>query len=301
MRMITWKSGAAMVALGAAFLFAAPLKAQNAADKPSAGTQGDQARVEAARDFRSSQIIGLAVRNKANENIGKIDDLVIDMKTGDVRYAALSFGGFVGIGSKLFAVPLEAMTFKSGDPNKVNDRYFVFDVTKEHLDKAPGFDSSHWPDVANKEWSASIDKHYNVNRPTQSATVGNKDTTPIVHETVFRASKIKGMKVKNDTNQNLGSIDDLVISLPHGKLKYVALSYGSTLGLGGKLFAVPLSAMTLSHAQNETFLLVHVSEDALKNAPGFDKDRWPNTADPNWAKDVDSYYQRTATRPATRQ
>src|SRR5439155_7655634 len=112
---------------------------------------------------------------------------------------------------------------------------------------------------------------------------------PLAFETVFRASKIKSMKVKNDMNQNLGSIDDLVINLPHGKVKYLALSYGSTLGLGGKLFAVPLSAMTLTHAQNETFLLVHVKEDALKNAPGFDKDHWPNTADANWAKDIDTY------------
>jgi len=298
MRTITWTSSAAVPALGLAFLLAAPLKAQNPAANAPAGTQGGQARIEAAHDFRSSQIIGMPVRNKNNENIGKIDDLVIDLKSGDVHYAAVSFGGFAGIGSKLFAVPLEAMTFKFGDPNKVSDRCFVFDVTKDQLDKAPGFDSSHWPNVADQQWSASIDKHYNVNRRnTQTAT----DTAPVAYETVFRASKIKGMKVKNDTNQNLGSIDDLVINLPHGKVKYIALSYGSTLGLGGKLFAVPLSAMTLTHAQNETFLLVHVSEEALKNAPGFDKDHWPNTADPNWAKDIDAYFQRTATRSTTRQ
>jgi len=299
MRTITWTSGAAIAVLGVAFLFAAPLKAQNAADKPSAGTQGGQTRIEAAHDFRSSQIIGMAVRNKNNENIGKIDDLVIDMKAGDVRYAALSFGGFAGIGSKLFAVPLEAMTFKFGDPNKINDRCFILDVTKDQLDNTEGFDSSHWPNVADPKWSASIDKHYNIQR--RDTTGAATDTGNVAFETVFRASKIKSMKVKNDTNQNLGSIDDLVINLPHGKVKYVALSYGSTLGLGGKLFAVPLSAMTLTHAQNETFLLVHVSEDALKNAPGFDKDHWPNTADANWAKDIDTYYQRTATRPTTRQ
>jgi sporulation protein YlmC with PRC-barrel domain len=301
MRTITWTSGAAIAVLGVAFLFAAPLKAQNTADKPSAGTQGGQARIEATHDFRLSQTIGMPVRNKNNENIGKIDDLVIDMKSGDVCYAALSFGGVAGIGSKLFAVPLQAMTFKFGDPNKANDRAFIFDVNKDQLDKSPGFDSSHWPDVADKQWSAGIDKHYNINRANTTVKESNA-TTPIAYETVFRASKIKSMKVKNDANQNLGSIDDLVINLPHGKVKYVALSYGSTLGLGGKLFAVPLSAMTLTHAQNETFLLVHVSEDALKNAPGsFDKDHWPNTADPNWAKEIDPYFQRTATRPATRQ
>ena len=59
-----------------------------------------------------------------------------------------------------------------------------------------------------------------------------------------------------------------------------------------------LPHFTLSHADTKTFFVIHdVSQEALKNAPGFNKDRWPNAADPNWTREVDSYYERTAQRP----
>jgi len=273
----------------AAFAFALVGALANvaAADDPA---KGDQAQVAISHVFRTGDIIGLPVKNKSHETLGKIDDLVIDMKTGEVRYAAVSFGGVAGFGSKLFAVPWGSMPFMFGEPNQASSRHFMFNVTKDELDRAPGFDSSHWPNVGDPKWGAAIDKHYNVER---------KDTgtgAAVTYETVFRASKIKGMDVRNEANENLGSVDELVIDVTKGHVKYMALSYGSWFTGGNKLFAVPLSSVTLNHANDKTFFLIHVSQDALKNAPGFDKNNWPNTADPNWAKGIDTYYQRSAQR-----
>jgi len=178
----------------------------------------------------------------------------------------------------------------------------MFDVSKEQLENTPGFDSSHWPNVADPQWSASVDKHYNFDRTAQaSANTDNARQTTVAYETVFRASKIKGMDVRNDKNEHLGDIDDMVVDVTKGHVKYLALSYGSWFTGGNKLFAVPLSSFTLTHDNNKTFFTVHVSQDALKNAPGFDKSNWPDTADPNWAKGIDSYYERSAQRPTTRQ
>jgi len=268
------------------------------AAEPASG-QGE-AGVAIAHTLRTNDIIGLPVKNNRHEDVGKINDLVVDMKTGEVRYAALSFGGVAGIGSKLFAIPWQNMTFMYGEPNKANSRHFMFDVTKEHLENAPGFDSSNWPNVADPKWSASIDKHYKVERNTTTTTT-TEPRQAVTYETVFRASQIKGMDVRNDANEDLGSIDELVIDVTKGHVKYVALSFGSWFTGGNKLFAVPLSACTLTHANDKTYFVVHVSQDSLKNAPGFEKSRWPNTADPNWAKSIDSYYERSAQRPTTRQ
>jgi len=278
----------------AAFAFAVVAALTNvaAADEPA---KAGQAQVTIAHVFRIGDIIGLPVKNNAHETMGKIDDLVVDMKTGDVRYAALSFGGVAGIGSKLFAVPWGKMTFMFGEPNKADSRHFMFDATKDQLERAPGFDASHWPKVGDPQWSASIDKHYNVTRKEKGTDGG----ATVTYETVFRASKIKGMDVRNDANENLGSVDELVIDVTKGHVKYVALSYGSWFTGGNKLFAVPLSSLTLNHANDKTFFLIHVSQESLKNAPGFDKNNWPNTADANWAQSIDTYYQRTATRTTT--
>jgi len=268
---------------------------------PAGNAAKQEAGVAIAHTLRTSDIIGLAVKNKNHEDVGKIDDLVIDMKTGEVRYAALSFGGVVGIGSKLFAIPWQSMTFMYGEPNKANSRHFMFDVTKEQLENAPGFDSSRWPNVADPSWSAAIDKHYKVDRKNPTVVNTSEPRQAVAYETVFRASQIKGMDVRNKENDNLGSVDELVIDVTKGHVKYVALSYGSWFTGGNKLFAIPLSACTLTHANDKTYFTVSASQDALKNAPGFEKSHWPNTADPNWAKSIDTYYERTAQRPTTRQ
>jgi len=271
----SWKFGSALFCAGLVWGLAGAARAD------------EQAKVAVAHVFRTADIVGLAVQNKQGENIGKIDDLVLDIKSGEVRYAAVAHGGVAGLGSKLFAVPLDKMSFVMGEPNNRSSRHFVFDVSKDELDKSQGFDSSHWPNVADPKWSTSAERK-------QEATTGERPN--LAYETVFRASKIKGMDVRNDANENLGSIDDLVIDIPRAHVKYLALSFGSWFTGGNKLFAVPLGEFTLKHAENKTFLALHHTQEALKNAPGFDKNHWPNTADPNWGKEIDSYFERTASR-----
>jgi sporulation protein YlmC with PRC-barrel domain len=184
-----------------------------------------------------------------------------------------------------------------GEPNKANSRHFMFEASKDQLDNAPGFETSHWPNVADAQWGASIDKHYKIERKehAQDQVAAPK----VAYETVFRASKIKGMDVRNDANENLGDVDELVIDVTKGHVKYVALSFGSWFTGGNKLFAVPLSAFTLKHDNDKTFLVTHVSQESLRNAPGFDKNHWPDTASPDWAKGIDTYYERTAQRNTT--
>ena len=79
-----------------------------------------------------------------------------------------------------------------------------------------------------------------------------------------------------------------MLDMRAGKVGYAVLSFGGFLGMGEKLFAVPWSALTLD-TENKRFVL-NVEKDRLKNAPGFDKDKWPNMADESWAKEIHSYY-----------
>lgn len=101
-------------------------------------------------------LIGNDVVNKANEAVGDIKEIMLDVKRGRVSYAVLSFGGFLGMGEKLFAVPWEALTL---DPVK---KRFVLDVTRDRLKEAPGFDKGHWPDMADPGWRKGIHEYYGV-------------------------------------------------------------------------------------------------------------------------------------------
>lgn len=87
----------------------------------------------------ASTLIGDDVKNPEGEDLGKIEEIMIDVDNGRVAYAVLSFGGFLGIGNKLFAVPWSAMALD------VEDEAFVLDVDKETLEEAPGFDKDDWP------------------------------------------------------------------------------------------------------------------------------------------------------------
>jgi sporulation protein YlmC with PRC-barrel domain len=61
-------------------------------------------------DWRTSKMTGLNVYNDKNENIGSIDDLLMD-KTGNIKVAVISVGGFLGVGSRLVAIPFDKIKF----------------------------------------------------------------------------------------------------------------------------------------------------------------------------------------------
>jgi sporulation protein YlmC with PRC-barrel domain len=93
---------------------------------------------------RASKIIGTAVKNSKGDNLGDIKELVLDPASGQVVYAVVSFGGVMGVGDKLFAVPWMALRWTQ------EKSYYVLDMDKNTLKKAPGFDKKHWPDSAHK-------------------------------------------------------------------------------------------------------------------------------------------------------
>lgn len=118
----------------------------------------------------------------------------------------------------------------------------------------------------------------------------------------FRASKLTGLNVQNSQNEKLGTVDDLVIDVSTGRIAYVAMSFGGILGIGDKLFAVPYDQLKFVHDKDDMHFVLDVPKDRLKDAPGFDKSKWPDFADPNWSQHIDTYYRSTQVpaRDATR-
>lgn len=102
----------------------------------------------------ASTLIGNDVFNDEDEDLGEIREIMLDMHTGRVDYAVLSFGGFLGMGEKLFAVPWAALELDT------TSRCFVLRVSKARLESAPGFDKQHWPDMADPEWAKDVHQFY---------------------------------------------------------------------------------------------------------------------------------------------
>ena len=106
------------------------------------------------RVMGASTLNGDNVVNKAGEDVGKIDEIMIDTPTGRVAYAVLSFGGFLGMGDKLFAIPWSRLSLDE------SRKVFVLDVDRATLEKAPGFDKDNWPDMADRAWGNRIYTYY---------------------------------------------------------------------------------------------------------------------------------------------
>lgn len=100
-------------------------------------------------------IIGEAVVNRQNEDLGNIHGLMIDAKEGRIAYAVLSSGGLLGMGNRLFAMPWDALEFSN------TEEKLILDVDKDKLEAAPGFDKDEaWPDFADRSWGAQVHGYY---------------------------------------------------------------------------------------------------------------------------------------------
>lgn len=272
--------------------------------QPRQQTRQDAQSLQQGVALRASEVQGMSIQNEAGQDLGNVRDLVLDTNQGKVKYIAVAYGGFLGLGSKLFAVPFEAFEVRTQD----DDHVLLLNVNEETLRKAPGFDSDSWPNMADAEFARSIDAHYGTNRraDVRQADEGadvdiragdtniqvdvDQDRPAIQQQdrevrdsdepagmAVHRSDDIIGMEVVNAANENVGSINDLMIDLQSGEIRYAALSVGGLLGVGDSLHAVPWKSFRIKHnaQDNERQLVLHVNAAELEDAEGFDQNNWP--------------------------
>jgi hypothetical protein len=110
-------------------------------------------------------LLGERVVNMQEHGLGDIKEIMLDMRSGRVAYAVLAFGGFLGMGEKLFAVPWEALKLDT-----IKQR-FVLDVDKDRLKSAPGFNPDAWPDMSDVAWASQIHTFYGTD-PSGGGLVG---------------------------------------------------------------------------------------------------------------------------------
>lgn len=108
---------------------------------------------------------------------------------------------------------------------------------------------------------------------------------------VLAASTLAGNSVRNSAGEDLGKVDEIMIDIPSGRVAYAVLSFGGVLRMGNKLFALPWSALRVD--EDEKCFILNVDKERLENAPGFDKDKWPDMADTKWGSEVYRYYGTT--------
>ena len=134
-----------------------------------------------------------------------------------------------------------------------------------------------------------LEKRYEVDNRTGINHEGKNPNIPVQRLT---ATSIIGDRIENAAGEDLGKITNLMINLGDGRIEYAVVEYGSFLGMGGKLFAIPFSELRVDTAR-ELFVLKR-EKDYLKNSPGFDPAHWPDTNDHTYFNNVDTYWDAQA-------
>ena len=106
---------------------------------------------------------------------------------------------------------------------------------------------------------------------------------------IVKASEVTGVKVVNGTGDSLGDINEVVLDKTTGKVNYLVLDFGGFLGFGNKFFAVPWQSF--AYDKKEDCFVLNVEKERLKQAPGFDKDHWPNFADRSVSEQIIEFYR----------
>jgi sporulation protein YlmC with PRC-barrel domain len=230
--------------------------------------------------FKLSTLTGREVQDAKGAKIGEIEDVVIDAASGQIAYAVLSFGGFLGLGENWVAMPWRSLqTMNHGKTLTLN-------MSKDQLKKAPSFDPNQWPDMEDWHWGDTIHAYYGQApywHQQMPPTAAHEDAEPPQFQ-LLRSEQALRQEVINTRDQRIGEIEDIVIDATLGDIAYAVLSFGGFLGMGEKWFAVPWRAFKPSPGFRT--LTLDVSKEALHKAPGFDKDDWPEMANRRWATTV---------------
>jgi len=108
-----------------------------------------------AEVMSATTLVGDRVRNMSGEDLGKLEEIMLDMDGGRVAYAVLSFGGVLGMGNKLFAVPWDALTVDT------ENKELVLNIDRQTLENAPGFDKDNWPGTeSGNQWLVDVYDYY---------------------------------------------------------------------------------------------------------------------------------------------
>lgn len=235
-----------------------------------AGTSasGSTAETTSYRAVRANRVIGMNVRNEKGENLGEIEDLIVNMNTGDVRYAILSFDPGIFREDKLFAVPPTELQIAQ-DRNHV-----VYRMNKAQLEQAainrPDWNMNY---VYDRSRIAGLDGVWGVQQPTQGA---------VAH----RASDLLGKDIRSRTGEEIGEVEELVINMANGKVHYAVMDFDVGWTTPDKRVIVPLQSFT---GAGRDELVLDVDRQKVQALKDFTQDRYGNLSDRNWLVDVDRY------------
>ncbi len=226
--------------------------------------------------LRVANVLGMKVRNLQQKELGHIDDLVIGLADGRLRYAALSDGGLLGFADKLFAVPWDGILLE------LNNRapYAVVGMSEKEFAETPGFDKDDWPKHGDARWSKKSKREVTDRRETNSRGVADTSTqrvAPSKHDLAWRFTMFRDLSVKGVDGMPIGRIKDVIVDRD-GTARYAGLACDASLGIDRGLLAIPWDLLVLTNAADGPAATLRLDAKRLLDAPELPADTNPRIA-----------------------
>jgi sporulation protein YlmC with PRC-barrel domain len=246
---------------------------------------------------------------ETDEQIGSVEDIVLDFDQEQVDYILVEVGGFLGIGSKTVAIPYDRLELQlAGEGEADDETAFIVQATEEELERAPEFDPDLLPELGEPavDWDADIESFWvggvTTTEETPVATeVGTEEpvaTEAVTEEPgaaveaelqgVILASDLLGMTIRNSDGDDIGQVEDVVVDPDTGEIQYLAISTNLE-ELDSNWVAVPPRGFSVN--ADEDVLVLNVSQDVLIGAPNFVADEFPDTTIEGWDADIETFWQ----------
>jgi sporulation protein YlmC with PRC-barrel domain len=260
---------------------------------------------------KASDVIGMTVKNYQDEKLGKIEELAVDVESGRIVQVIISTGGLAGVGDRLTAVPPGALHYD------VTNKVLHLDANKEKLKSAPEFKTAKWAECCDNEHLSSVYTYYgqqsafkfihkgdpkdgaaNTTATRNADGTWNKDRLTGESQWMIpasrlgklqKASKVMGLPVKNQQDEKLGKVDNMLVDVQSGRIVALVVSSGGFLGLGDELSAVPPTALRFNTEHDA--LQLDTTKEMLSAAPHFKADQWPDFNQPSYAGGVYRAYK----------
>ncbi|OGV44287.1 MAG: hypothetical protein A2X46_04305 [Lentisphaerae bacterium GWF2_57_35] len=242
------------------------------------GTTGMQSEGDLEGVVRASRVIGSEVRNNEGEKLGKVEDIVLNTN-GDILYTVVSYGGFVGIGEKQIAVPLQSFH------TEMSGRTMILDISKESMKNVPTYDASK-AETADPSWMTNMRDYFTREssgyrswneRSAQRAGMQEQQGA------IRHASKIIGLDTHNQQNQNIGEVQDLVLDSNQGRILYALVEIEDIPDAEGKYVALPWSSIQV---EPQGRVATINADNSTLQALAYDRDNMPNLSSRSFGERV---------------
>ena len=228
-----------------------------------------------------SELAGSEVRNSKGEEIGAIEELIVHPSSGGIEYAAVSIGGFLGLGERLYPIPWSLLNPRHAEDS--TDVFFLLDVPRATLESAPAFVSDAWPRV-DSDWERTICRHYGTLLP-EPAQDGIR--------MLVRCEALSDARVMGEEERELGSIEEIAVDPTEGCLNYVVLQSEQPETGETERYVLPWGTLHVEPAVESAVRVEapDVSAKALRVAPVFELDSWLLMSNPVWLRTVYTFWE----------